>query len=239
MRFFFIVAILFSSFVLSGQSTETLWLDYNLHINKNDRVQFYGDIGYRTILVKDSETRLNIRPSVRYKWTDRWMLRGGVGLFYEIRPLITNRFELRPFQGIQFNIDPFAKLKMNVLGRIEERISFDDITEDRLRFDVRVRLRLSGRYEFLNPVGDNYWFIPYSVELFRSVEENITEFAPEKARMFLGLGYNFDEYWRLTFLVNWEIEGRLLDPDALVNSTLFQFKVRRQIQWSEMFSDND
>jgi hypothetical protein len=221
---------------LHGQQAESLWLDYTLHINKNDRLQYYGDIGYRTILLEDTETRVNFRPALRYKLNDRWSLHGGLGFFYEFRPALTNRFELRPFQGVQFNIDPLDKLRLNIYTRIEERISFDDILPEKTNVDVRFRFRLSGHYDFLNPIGDNYWFLPFSVEFFQSVEDNITELTAEQVRMFLGLGYNFDEFWRLTFLLNLEVEGRAFVPDATINNILFQLKLRREIQWSALKS---
>jgi len=220
--------------VAQGQNVESLWLDYALHVNKNDRLQFYGDVGYRTILRPNSVTRLNLRPGVRYRFNDRWELHGGLGLFYEITPAAQNRWEIRPFQGVQFNIDPFDKLRLNFYTRIEERIAFNDFVTGNAQVDLRFRFRLSGHYDLLNPIGDNYWFVPFSIEVFQSVEDNITNLSAEQVRMFLGVGYNFDEFWRLTFLVNFETEGGLFSGDSSINNVLFQFKLRREIQWSSL-----
>lgn len=180
---------------LHAQSAESIWLDFSLHANVNDRLQLYGDLGYRRLLAAESETRWNIRPSVLYRLNDKWFLRGGIGLFYEFRDAFTNRFELRPFQGVQYNIDPTDNLRLNILGRVEERISFDDLLDDRARFELRFRLRLSGQYDVLNPIGDSYWFFPFSFELFRSVEDRLTELTRDRARMYIGVGYNLDEIW--------------------------------------------
>lgn len=231
-RLFLIASFLNISYFLAAQSTQSIWVDYNLHANLNDRVQFYGDLGFRSLLSDNSQSRLNVRPSVLYRLNDRWFLRGGVGLFYEFRPNITNRFELRPFQGVQYNIDPLDQLRLNLLGRIEERVSFDDLLfDDRIRFELRFRLRLTGQYEFLNPIGDDFWFLPFAVEVFRSVEDRLTELSRDRLRAYLGVGYNFDEVWRLTFLTNIEVDGRALDPRASLSTVLFQLKIRREIRW--------
>lgn len=232
-RLLFVYCFSLLSGQLLAQGSESIWLDFNLHANVNDRLQLYGDVGYRSILRDDSESRWNIRPSVLYRLNDRWMLRGGVGVFYEFRDLYTNRVELRPFQGVQYNIDPTDNLRLNILGRVEERMSFDDISDDFVQFELRFRLRLSGQYELLNPLGDNYWFFPFSIELFRSVEERLTELSRDRVRFYLGVGYNLDEMWRITFLTNFEVDGRALDPNASVNNLLFQLKVRREIQWDK------
>lgn len=222
-----------------AQQAESIWVDFNLHANLNDRLQLYGDVGYRSLLSENAQNRWNIRPSALYRLNDRWWLRGGLGFFYEIRADYTNRFEIRPFEGVQFNINPTDALRLNVLARVEERISFDDLLEKRTRFEMRFRLRLSGEYQLLNPIGDNYWFFPFSMEVFRSVEDRLTELSRDRFRTYLGIGYNIDEFWRITFLTNFEVDGRALDPDVSINNILFQFKVRREIQWSKMFSNNE
>ena len=123
---------------------------------------------------------------------------------------------------------------MNLLLRIEQRISFDDLLEDNdVRFDVRFRLRLSGRYEFAKKVPTRYWFLPYGIELFVPVENNLTDFIQEKSRMRTGLGFNFNKHWRYVFLLNLELDGGFLDTERTVDHLAFEFRLRHTIPWDE------
>lgn len=226
---FILVAIPLWHFNSLAQVDELIWVDYTANRYINDRLEFFGDVGYRSFLFDDALTRLNIRPGVEFGPNDRWDFTGGIGFFYEIRPRISDRFEIRPFQGVRYHIDPSDRLKMNLYFRVEERFSFDKLSENDLDFDVRFRLRLSGKYEFLNPKGDNYWFIPYSLEVFVPVDNSLTDILRERERGFLGVGYNANDTWRYTFLLNYEVDGGIFTGNANFDTLIFQFKVRHNI----------
>ncbi len=222
------------SFKAKAQNQESLWLAYFHYQNINDRTQIFGDVAYRTFFQEGTSTRVHVRPSIRYRPSDRWDFRAGIGLICEFRPEITNRFEIRPYQGVRYYIDPSDRLLMNLYLRVEQRISIDDLVEDNeVRFDLRFRLRLGGRYEFINPISDSFWFIPYGFELFIPVNNEITDFISEKSRLRTGLGYNANENWRFTFYLNLELDGRRLGLNANVDNAAFEFRVRHTIPWSE------
>lgn len=217
-----------------AQNQESLWLAYLHYQNINDRTQIFGDAGYRTIFEENTSTRIHVRPGIRYRKSDKWEFRAGIGFFYEFRPAITNRFEIRPYQGVRYNIDPSNHLRMNVYARAEQRISFDDLVEDNeVRFDLRFRLRWSGRYDFLNPLADSFWFIPYGFEVFIPLNNEITEFISEKSRLRVGVGYKANDNWLFTFNLNLELSGKRLGLNANVNNVAFEFRTRYTVPWSD------
>ena len=108
-------------------------MDYTANRYINDRLEFFGDVGYRSFVFDNALTRLNIRPGVEYGPNDKWDFTGGIGFFYEIRPDITNRLEVRPFQGVRYHIDPSDPLKLNLYFRSRSRNTRDGMRTDSWR----------------------------------------------------------------------------------------------------------
>jgi len=123
---------------------------------------------------------------------------------------------------------------MNLLLRVEERISFDDLVVDNeVRFDLRFRLRLAGRWEFAHDRNNRFWYVPYGIEVFIPVENDLTDFIQEKSRMRTGLGFNFNENWRYIFHFNLELDGGILGTDRTFDNFAFEFRVRHTLPWEE------
>ncbi|MCZ6701607.1 MAG: DUF2490 domain-containing protein, partial [Ignavibacteria bacterium] len=106
-------------------TNQQLWIDFYPHYYVNEKLEYYGDTGYRTILNKDIWHRIYARPSVRYHLNEKWELHAGLGLFYIFNKTLSDRFEMTPWHGVQFNWPKWDMLKFKNLLKIEERISYN------------------------------------------------------------------------------------------------------------------
>ena len=59
-----------------------VWIDLYPHFYMNDKLEYYGDAGFRTIIGVRSWNRIYARPSLRYHINKTWEVHGGVGIFY-------------------------------------------------------------------------------------------------------------------------------------------------------------
>ncbi len=202
-----VLITLFSINGLQGQDTNDLrinhqlWLDFYPHLHISEKLQFYGDLGFRILITDSQWARIYGRPSVRYHLDSTFVLHGGLGAFLEISKDVSNRFELRPWQGIQIKWPTFRHLRFNHLIRLEERFNYllqDEVFET----ELRLRVRAGGRIQFNRMEGWRSFFIPFSLEWFAPLAGAVTETFVNRAEFASGLGYNASRILQFRFLVN-------------------------------------
>jgi len=71
-----------------------LWIDYYPSFYINEKLQFAGDTGYRTILNDQSWRKVYLCPTLRYYRNKTIEFNGGLGLFYEFNKSSGDRFEI-------------------------------------------------------------------------------------------------------------------------------------------------
>lgn len=152
-----------------------LWIDIYPHYYISEKWEYYGDIGYRTIISASMWHRIYVRPSLRYHLNDRCQLQGGVEFFYIFNDVVSNRFEVTPWQGVQLNWPTLRNLKFKNLFRFEQRNSFDTDSWS-YSFDLRLRFKVSGPYDFSRECSDQFWFASLYAEGFLPINDGIKSF---------------------------------------------------------------
>jgi hypothetical protein len=204
------------------------WLDFYPHFYISDKLEYYGDSGYRTILQENIWHRIYARPSVRYHFNKNWEIHGGIGFFYIFNKSKTSRFEITPWQGIQLNWPRWANLRFKSLVRIEERISF--LTNNwSSSLALRLRYKLSGRLDIFKTSPEKFWFVSFYIEMFFPVGDEIKEFFRNRGRVGFGFGYNPSRIWRFSFIFNWQRSRTAVDEDLSVSDYAYQIKIRKYI----------
>jgi hypothetical protein len=203
-----------------------LWIDIYPHYFVNEKLEYYGDAGFRTIIDEHSWNRIYARPSLRYHFNKNWEVHGGLGLFYIFNKMDVNRFEITPWQGVQLNWPTRRILSFKHLVKIEERLSFrtSDWTSS---FDIRFRYKLSGKISLCKNCSDRSWYIPFYAEIFYPLNNGIEEVFRNRGRAGLGLGYNASNDWRISFLVNWQTSRTGPEDELSVSDYAYQLKVRK------------
>ena len=203
-----------------------LWLDYYPHFYVSDKLEYYGDLGYRAILQENIWQRICIRPSVGYQLNHNWEIHGGIGFFYIFNHNKVNSFEIRPWQGIQLNLPRWVNLRFKNLVRIEERISFQT-GNGSSSIALRLRYKLFGHLSILKHSSETFWFIPFYIEMFFPVGGEINEFFKNRGRIGIGLGYNPSRTWRFTFIFNRQTSRTADDEDLSVSDYAYQIMIRK------------
>ena len=126
---------------------QQIWIDFYPHYYMNEKLEYYGDAGYRTIVSKRSWSRLYVRPSVKYHLNKTWGFHSGLGIFYIFNVQEIDQFEITPWQGVQLNWPQWKKIGFKNLVRFEERMSF--LTNNWIMdFEFRMRYKVTGKYDF-------------------------------------------------------------------------------------------
>jgi hypothetical protein len=194
------------------------------HFEINNRLEYFGDMSYRTATSGYDFKRFMLRPSIRYHWTYELDLIGGLGLLgtWEAEDYIT--FELRPYQGIRLNWLRIWRMNLKQRGLMEERLIWNNQGEfdPNLRFRYRIKTKLP-----LNKSSIQYktLYIPFSYEVFANVGPKEVEKFQNRARAMIGLGYVFSDKWIGEFEVTFQ-RSRSTETDELsLSDRIFRFKL--------------
>ncbi len=204
-----------------------IWIDFYPHYYLNDKFEYYGDFGYRSMISNDAWKRIYVRPSVKYHINKTWELQAGLGLFYNFHKNISDIFETTPWQGAQFMWPRFNILHFKHLAKIEERFSFNVNDNWSSSTEFRFRYKLSGKVEFT----DN-WFVPFYGEFFVPIFGEVEEAFRNRGRAGLGLGYKSDNDWQFSFIFNWQGSRAGIGEDIAVSDYAYQIKVKKV--WSKL-----
>lgn len=180
-----------------------LWLDYNPRFIWPSAFEVYGDIGVRTELESNGWGRVVVRPGVRGP-VGMFRLSGGVGTFYTLNDIGSNRLEFRPFQGINWTW-PDGGFPLDHYVRLEERFEFetDGWTLDaslRARYRLRTEFRFAGLQEGAN------WRLIGNIEGFLTVAGNAGQFD-ETFRIGFGIERGFVIGFRVRLDLTWQKVG--------------------------------
>ncbi len=233
---FYYAFYLFAAFILpefvTAQSKEQndksiknhqIWIDFYPHYFVNEKLEYYGDAGYRSIVTGRDWSRIYARPSFRYHASKTFELQTGLGLFYIFYNNNSNQFEVTPWQGFQINWPTLTRFKFKHLFKIEERFSFETENWDS-NFEFRFRYKLFGKLSF---VRASKWYIPFYGELFIPIKGEIQELYRNKGRAGLGLGYKPDKDWQVAFVFNWQASRTGVNEGRNVSDYIYQIKVRK------------
>jgi len=198
---------------------QQIWIDFYPHYFRTEKLEYYGDAGYRTILGEQSWSRVYMRPSVRYHISKKWELQGGVGVFYIFNTNTIDQFEVRPWQGIQFNGPRFKRISFKNAIKLEERWSYltDTWNAD---FEFRLRYKLSGSIGLRDK-----WAIPFYGEAFLPLTGKVEELFQNQGRAGVGLSYKASKDWKFAFIMNWQRSKAGQNQEVNVSDYAYQLKI--------------
>jgi len=180
-----------------------IWLDYNPRLIWPSAFEVYGDVGVRTELENNGWGRLVVRPAVRGP-VGMFRLSGGLGTFFTINDVASNRLEFRPFQGINWTW-PSGRFPLDHYVRLEERLEFE--TNDwTLEASLRARYRLQTEYRLGALQEGASWRLIAHIEGFGIVAGNAGQFD-EQFRIGFGIERGFVTGLRTRLDFTWQKVG--------------------------------
>ena len=215
-----IIGILVSTYSFGQKINQQIWTDFHPRYYLNDKIEYYGDLGFRTNINGTNWGRLYIRPSFRYHKSTLLEFHGGLGLFYFYSDDEFNRFEITPWQGIRANWPNLRNWGFNHLLRIEERFSFLSQSDD-YDFDLRLRYKLSGSLQL------NEWYLPVFGEAFLPIQDGIRELYRNRGRAGVGLGRKMKTNWAIALLFNWQTSRTGPNQELQVADYIYQIRIKK------------
>ena len=201
-----------------------LWFDIIPHFEINKRLDYFGDISYRTTINGAEFKRFVLKPSLIYSWTYELDLVGGVGLFMTWEEEDYNTVELRPYQGVLLNWPKIWRMNFKHRGLVEERLSWNNNGE----FDANLRLRYRLKTKFpINKasVGYKTLFLPVSYEIFGNAGTDEVERFQNRTRAMVGLGYVFSDKWIAELEVTFQRSRSTDTEDLTLSDRIFRLKL--------------
>ena len=192
----------------NSELSRQIWLDYNPSWALSDRVQLYGDVGYRSELESRGWWRAVLRPSVRYQWNPRIRFSGGIGFFYTANEVIQDRVEIRPWQGVSLDW-PTRRIRLQHFVRLEQQFETTQ-SSSRSRTALRLRYRLRPTLDWNREGASRYWRLLLSAEAFARLTGQRGQFD-EEIRITLGLEKGFSNRLRIRLDTTWQKEGVVFD----------------------------
>lgn len=201
-----------------------LWFDVIPHFEINNRMEYYGDMSYRTSTSGDKFRRFVLKPTIRYHWTYELDLIGGLGLFLTSEKEDYNTVELRPYQGLRLNWPKIWRMNFKHRGIIEERLLWSNEGD----FDPALRFRYRIKTKFpINKPNIQYKtvYIPLSYEAFGNGGGEEVENFQNRTRAMVGLGYVFSDKWIAEFEVTFQRSRSTETDDLTLSDRIFRFKL--------------
>jgi len=227
-KVFLILLLIFSSFFNAAAQSKTeekeinqqIWLDFYSHYKINDKVEYYGDFGYRSIITRQSWNRIYVRPSFKYSINERWELHTGIGLFYIFDKYDYNTLEISPWQGVQLNWPIRKQISFKHMAKLEERFNY--VTDNwAYSLELRFRYKLSAKIKLKNK-----FYIPLYLEYFLPISLDKTkEIYQNKGRAGAGLGYSFLNDLKVAFIFNWQTSRSGANENLNVSDYAYQIKI--------------
>jgi hypothetical protein len=203
---------------------QQIWLDFYPHFFINEKLEYYGDAGYRANIVDFSWHRVYVRPSVKYHLNKTFEAHAGLGVFYIFDRYDINRLEVTPWQGVQANWPKLERIGIQHLIKLEERFSFYTSIWN-LEFNLRVRYKLSGKIDISKK---NKFYIPVYGEIFIPINDEINEIFRNRGRAGMGIGYYVSKDWQLEFIMNWQRSRIGPDDELSVSDYAYQLKIKKR-----------
>ena len=165
-----------------------VWFDVIPHFEINNRLEYFGDMSYRTSTSGDKFRRFVLKPMVRYHWTYELDLIGGLGLFLTGEEENYNTVELRPYQGVRLNWPKIWRMNFKHRGLVEERLLWS--SEGDYDQALRFRYRIKTKFPISKPnIQYKTVYIPFNYEMFANGGGEEVEHFQNRARAMLSPGY--------------------------------------------------
>ena len=178
-----------------SQNSDEVWVDYNLNYILNKKVAIFGDVGYRFATNRDV---VLIRPSVKYTFSNSFIVMGGLGNFYAFNlPSSEKIYEFRPWQGVRViwpQKSSFFSLKHFV--RFEQQFVYNNLIKDDFIGILRIRYQIGTEIDiWSNPSGTFGISIPLEYEIFHSFGDS--NYFIQRDRIIGGIVFEFRKGWKL------------------------------------------
>lgn len=184
-----------------------IWTDFFLHYTINKQYRLLFQVNYKDQINNNQYQQVVIKPSFIYIFRKNIYIQSGIQLSYTDEELL-HLIEYRAWEGVNIFFPRFGHVTINNFFRLEERFFIQNIGEQipgslRGRYAVASFIPLNNK----SLVPKTVYLKPY-VEFYAELAGKEVNRILDKTRISLGLGYCFNEHFRLetTYMIDSERE---------------------------------
>lgn len=212
-----------------GQTSDSQgWLEIMATAQCTDRLAIENGFTYSTLYAQPKWRAFDYSLSIERNFWNRIDLIGQGILSYTIQNKNYNTLEIRPVLGLRWYIikPNVHRFHVRALFRVEER-NVQNLTNKTWENSIRPRIRL----EMIVPLNKqrlnekNVWYGMLDVE-YLLYSNDVTERFANKNRSRLGLGYRFNECWRLEGIVMFQQSRNNINESFEQSDVIFRFRIR-------------
>lgn len=186
----------------TGGTSTQMSVGYEYRRGVTDKLRGFGNIIYEKLYDANrlfgAANQLSSSGGVSYDLSKRIRIEGGLGLYYNYFPDITDTFETRLWQAITLDWpNSLGLVRRYVLShrfRLEERFKNIDSWDFALRLRYRLKFAIAiNRYT----VEPGAFYVPLRAEWYFPLGDDVEQFFAKKARYTVGLGYVMNKSWTI------------------------------------------
>lgn len=215
--------LILSSFALSAQTDQQLWIDYQIAYPFANAFLFQNTATYQTLLSKEEKWRsFSLSSTLEYNLLNWMDLTAEIPIAYTFQQQANNTFECSPMVGSRIHITQNRRINSNFQVRYQQRYFRQIEDED---WDVSNRVRLKGDLVISingpNLFTDKLWYALADYEEFLVLDQQLDERYANQRRLRIGMGYRLNYKNRFEVTYAWqtsrhEIEGEFVATDNLI-----------------------
>lgn len=206
-----------------AQSSNQLWLEYQVSYPFGNRYLLENTTTYQTLLKKEGKWRsLSISPTFEYtmlRWID---FVSEIGIGYTQQKEGSNSYEISPIVGARFHITQNKRVNTRILWRYQMR-SFRQVEDEDWDVSNRTRIKAEAWITLNGPnlFTDNLWYTFLDYEEFIVLDQQLEERYANRRRARIGIGYrlNYKHRFDLGYTMQSsrnEIEGDFISSDNVI-----------------------
>jgi hypothetical protein len=232
--------LMISSFSVTAQQHEQLWLDYQVDYPFANKYLFEVAPSYQTVLSSENKWRsLGVSTTFEYillTWLDLTL---EVPFAYTHQKQGSNSWEISPILGTRFHITQNKRIDTRLLLRYQQR-SFKQVEEN--DWDISNRTRIKGEALFCingpNLFTDNLWYGTLDYEEFIVLDQQLDERFANRRRARIGLSYRLNYKNRFDIYYTWQSSRNEIDGDFVSNDHIIQLKYRMYLNPARVTPNN-
>jgi hypothetical protein len=229
-----LTTIFFScSLLIYGQNDRAhqIWLDFNPSYKLNDKFQFKGTVGFKTVYPK-AWNKVHIKPELVYKMRRLFMnklkynekLIGGVEFHYINNFTKVNFFEVTPYQAYQLTWPnrPRIDIKHNV--KLKERIQWE-ASDWKSSFGLQLIYEASVVFKFQGDLWQygKGFYVPVSFKFYWNLKES--SLFNDVMRITPGIGYSLSHKWKVALLSGYNRTRGSQSDEFRTNNIIYRCRV--------------
>lgn len=220
------------SFSARGQQSSTqLWNEYMFNVPFGKAYNLELAATYSTVLESPKWRSLDFQATPEWAVSRHLDVMGAVLVGSTVQNESLTTFEIREMLGARIHFTPNRRILARLLVRLEQRNQLDreiDSWETSHRARIRAETIIPINKKSMS-AGDKLMYSILDAEGFVVTDQNVMERFANRYRLRAGLGYRFNNSFRLEFIYTLQESRNTLEGDGITTDHIFRLRLKHYL----------